>query len=129
MSCQIKLTGNIPDIPAIRRCLFPTDDVRGSDSWLQLCEISASPTGDTLVLAHEKRLVILTAKWDSNDLLNRFEIQFSGTVVNDDPIRAILCLPVVIQSQSSQVGPEWVCIAVGLNLVLYVFILTIVNYY
>ncbi|KAF5291197.1 hypothetical protein FQA39_LY14439 [Lamprigera yunnana] len=113
MSCQIKLTGNIPDIPAIRRCLFPTDDVRGSDSWLQLCEISASPTGDTLVLAHEKRLVILTAKWDSNDLLNRFEIQFSGTVVNDDPIRAILCLPVVIQSQSSQVGPEWVCIAVG----------------
>ncbi|KAF5303849.1 hypothetical protein FQR65_LT08106 [Abscondita terminalis] len=113
MSCQIKLTGNIADIPTIRRCLFPTDDVRGSDSWLQLCKVSVSPTGDTIALANEKRLVILTARWDSNNSLNRYDILFSGCVDNDDPIRAVLCLPVVIQSQSSQVGPEWICIAVG----------------
>lgn len=29
MSCQIKSAATIADIPTIRRCLFPTDDLRG----------------------------------------------------------------------------------------------------
>lgn len=29
MSCEIRVIGNIVDVPAIRRCLFPTDDLRG----------------------------------------------------------------------------------------------------
>ncbi|KAK4875899.1 hypothetical protein RN001_012321 [Aquatica leii] len=113
MSCQIKLTGNIADIPTIRRCLFPTDDVRGSDSWLQLCKVSVSPTADTIAIANEKRIVVLTAKWDSINSLSRYDILFSGCIDNDDPIRAVLCLPVVVQTHSSQVGPEWICIVVG----------------
>lgn len=113
MSCQIKQIGNLESISTIRRCLFPTDDDRGSDSWLQTCKVSAAPTGDTIVIAYDRRLVILTAKWDNVKSISTFVILFSGCVDNDDPITAVLCLPVVIESQSSQVGPEWVCVAIG----------------
>lgn len=29
MSCQIQQLGNIQDVSAIRRCLFPADDLKG----------------------------------------------------------------------------------------------------
>lgn len=29
MSCQIKISATIVDVPGVRRCLFPWDDNRG----------------------------------------------------------------------------------------------------
>ncbi|KAK5645471.1 hypothetical protein RI129_006771 [Pyrocoelia pectoralis] len=113
MSCQIKQIGTIENISTIRRCLFPTDDERGSDNWLQVCQVAASPTADIIAIAHDKRLVILTAKWDTLKSISTFDILFSGCIDNEDSITAVLCLPVVIQSQSSQVGPEWICVVIG----------------
>ncbi|XP_017784588.1 PREDICTED: rab3 GTPase-activating protein regulatory subunit [Nicrophorus vespilloides] len=114
MSCQIKLTANIADVPAVRRHLFPTDDNRGSESWLQSCHISMSPTGDVLALAHNTRLAVLTGKWDSSTSCNQFHTsQESSFASTEEPIKSVLCLPIVIQSQSSQVGPDWTCITVG----------------
>lgn len=74
----------------------------GSDSWLQLCEVSFSPTGDVAVIANETRLVILTAKCSTRNL-NKFDISFSGSLDSEDPIRSVLCLPIVLQNPSSQV--------------------------
>ncbi|CAH0555656.1 unnamed protein product [Brassicogethes aeneus] len=113
MSCQIRVTANIHDITAIRRCLFPTDDNRGGDSWLQNCEISASPTGDIIAIAQERRLVVLTSKWDSSLSLSQFQISYSGSAHEYDKIKAVICLPIVGQSQSSHVGPDWTCIMIG----------------
>ncbi|KAJ8932772.1 hypothetical protein NQ314_014475 [Rhamnusium bicolor] len=113
MSCQIRLTANIEDITAIRRCLFPTDDQRGSDSWLQLCEISASPTGDIIAIANERKIVVLTSKWDTQSSLSQFQITHFGSIHEYDKVKAILCLPIVGQSQNSHIGPDWTCILIG----------------
>nr|CAI5849691.1 unnamed protein product [Callosobruchus analis] len=113
MSCQIRLSGNIQDVSEIRRILFPTDDQRGSDSWLQLCEVSVSPTGDLIVIAYERKIVVLSAKWNSQLSANDYVLTHSSTVHNYDKVKAILCLPVLGESQHSHVGPDWTCILVG----------------
>ncbi|EFA10326.1 rab3 GTPase-activating protein non-catalytic subunit [Tribolium castaneum] len=113
MSCQINVTANIADVPAIRRCLFPTDDSRGSDSWLQLCELSVSPTGDVIALANDRRLVILTSKWDTSSSLSQFQITYSGSVHESDNIKSVICVPVVSQTKSSHIVPDWTCILLG----------------
>ncbi|KAJ8942197.1 hypothetical protein NQ318_021084 [Aromia moschata] len=115
MSCQIRLTANIQDVATIRRCLFPTDDQRGSDSWLQLCEISASPTGDIIVIANERKIVVLSSKWDPRSSLSEFIITYSGSIHEYDKVKSVLCLPIVGQSHSTHVGPEWTCIAVAFD--------------
>lgn len=121
MSCQIKQTANILDVATIRRYLFPTDDARGalqtnytltctewlftgSDNWLQQCHISACPTGELITLAREKRLVIVSAKWDLSSESNQYQISFSGVPDQNDVIKAVACLPVVGQTQSSHVS-------------------------
>nr|CAH7750373.1 unnamed protein product [Callosobruchus chinensis] len=113
MSCQIRLSGNIQDVSEIRRILFPTDDQRGSDSWLQLCEVSVSPTGDLIVIANERKIVVLSAKWNSQLSANDYVLTHSSTVHNYDKVKAILCLPVLGENQHSHVGPDWTCILVG----------------
>ncbi|KAK9880061.1 hypothetical protein WA026_008575 [Henosepilachna vigintioctopunctata] len=114
MSCQIRLVANIVDTEAIRRCLFPTDDKRGSDSWLQQCHISVSPVGDLIVLGKERRLVILTSRLDS-DGESQFHITFSGIIHDVDNIKAVLCLPIVGETKSSHVTPDWTCILLGFD--------------
>lgn len=121
MSCQIKHTANILDVASIRRYLFPTDDARGapniiytltcteclfagSDNWLQQCHISACPTGELIALAREKRLLIVSAKWDLSSESNQYQISFSGIPDQNDVIKAVACLPVVGQTQSSHVS-------------------------
>ncbi|CAH1999952.1 unnamed protein product [Acanthoscelides obtectus] len=113
MSCQIRLSGNIQDVSEIRRILFPTDDHRGSDSWLQVCEASVSPTGDLIVIAHERKIIVLSAKWNPQLSANHYVITYSGTIHDYDKVKAVLCLPVVGENQHSQIGPDWTCIVVG----------------
>lgn len=126
MSCQVKLTAALNDIPAIKRHLFPTDDSRGyfflclscknwffavvfhcflgGDSWLQQCHVSVCPTGELIALANGKRLIVLSAKWDSTSGLSQFQISYAGMPDENDVIKAVICLPIVGQSQSSHVS-------------------------
>ncbi|KAL3269925.1 hypothetical protein HHI36_008982 [Cryptolaemus montrouzieri] len=113
MSCQIRLVANISDIETIRRCLFPTDDKRGTESWLQQCHISVSPTGDLIALAKDRRLVVLTSKWNSTTSCSQFQITFSGQAHDVDNIRTVLCLPIIGHTKSSHVCPDWTCILLG----------------
>ncbi|CAG9761149.1 unnamed protein product [Ceutorhynchus assimilis] len=115
MSCEIRLIATIQNIPAIRRCLFPTDDYRGTEFWLQNCKISASPTGDLIALANERRLVILNSKWDTSSSLSLFQINFSASIHEYDKVKSIVCLPIVGESHSSHVGPDWTCIVIGFD--------------
>lgn len=59
--------------------------------------------------------MILAAKWDSSSGCNQFEIVFAGVPEENDPISAVLCLPIVGQSQSSHVGPDWTCVVLGFD--------------
>ncbi|ERL83997.1 rab3 GTPase-activating protein regulatory subunit-like [Dendroctonus ponderosae] len=115
MSCEIRVTATIQDIPSIRRCLFPTDDHRGTESWLQTCHIAASPTGDVLAIANERRLVILSSKWDSTLSRSLFQINFADSIHDYDKVKAALCLPIVGESHSSHVGPDWICTVLGFD--------------
>ncbi|XP_066258054.1 rab3 GTPase-activating protein non-catalytic subunit [Euwallacea similis] len=115
MSCEIRLTASIQNIPSIRRCLFPTDDKRGNDFWLHTCKISASPTGDLIALANERRLVVLNSKWDSLTASSSFQTVFSDSIHAYDKVRDILCLPIVGESNSSHVGPDWTCVVLGFD--------------
>lgn len=119
MSCEIKVIANITDIPAIKRSLFPTDDLRGydtlnsnlylfpysifniftgGDNWLQSCKISVSPSANLIAIAREKRVVLLKGNWDS-DKSQIYQISFSGCLNDTDNIQSILCLPVTTQRQ------------------------------
>lgn len=76
----------------------------GSDNWLQNCFMSVSPTGEIIVIAQSNKIVVLSAKWDSNAALNQYHITFSGSL--DDPsdiITSVLSLPIASQNKSSQV--------------------------
>ncbi|GJQ87312.1 hypothetical protein Trydic_g17361 [Trypoxylus dichotomus] len=113
MSCQIKLTANLLDVSKVKDSLFFSDKWKASDNWLQYCGISISPSGDIVALVYDKRLIVLTGRWDSNLLISNFHITFNEAVDLHDTITSVLCLPVVTQSSSSQVGPDWTCIALG----------------
>lgn len=76
----------------------------GSDNWLSNCSVSVSPTGEIIVLAHRTRIVVLTAKWDSNAVLNQYHVTFSDSLETLDDITAVLCLPIASQNKSSQVS-------------------------
>ncbi|KAF7280405.1 hypothetical protein GWI33_006097 [Rhynchophorus ferrugineus] len=115
MSCEIRLTSYIQYVPEVRRYLFPTDDDRGGDLWLQKCKISISPTADLIVLANERRVVYLTSKWDSTQSMSIFQMSFSNSLHECDKIKAVLCLPVVGLSHSSRVGPDWTCVVIGFD--------------
>ncbi|XP_022917832.2 rab3 GTPase-activating protein non-catalytic subunit [Onthophagus taurus] len=114
MACQIKLSANIVNQLDIRTILFPFESTNGGENWLNSCEISLSPCGDLLILAHDKRLLVLTGKWDAGSSLTNFYDSCSLKNDQNDVITSVLCLPVVSHGQtSSQVGPDWTCIAVG----------------
>lgn len=113
MSCEVRPVASIVNITSIRRCLFPTDDQRGGDSWLQTCNLSVSPTGDIIGIANERRLVVLTSKWDSSASQSFFQITYSNSIHEYDKVKAVLCVPIVGNSQSSHVGPDWTCIILG----------------
>lgn len=85
----------------------------GTDSWLHLCKISASPTGDIIALANERRLVVVNAKWDSSTSLSSFQPIYTDSIHEYDTVKAVLCLPIVGESHSSHVGPDWICIVLG----------------
>lgn len=76
----------------------------GGENWLHQCQISVCPTGEVIALANGKRLVILSAKWDSTRGLSQFQISYAGVPDEDDVIKAVLCLPIVGQSQNSHVS-------------------------
>ncbi|XP_044754871.1 rab3 GTPase-activating protein non-catalytic subunit [Coccinella septempunctata] len=114
MSCQINLLGNIPDIDEIRNFLFHDDEKdTGTESWLQKCLLSVSPSGDIIVFCKGRKLVIVTSKWDSSSSSSIFQITHSGTIHEVDNITSVLCLPIVGQSKSSNILPDWTCILVG----------------
>lgn len=62
------------------------------------------PTGELIALANGKRLAVLSAKWDSGSGLSQFQMAYAGVPEEEDVIRAVLCLPIVGQSQSSHVS-------------------------
>lgn len=120
MSCEIKVISNISEIDKVRRYLYPTDDLRGifmcnkyfqvslfifvgSDSWFRNCKVSVCPTGDVIAIIRQTRLVVLTSKWDFNSSTTQYQISFCGIPQENDAITAILCLPVVGQTQNSDV--------------------------
>lgn len=76
----------------------------GGDSWLQQCHVSVCPTGELIALANGKRLIVLSAKWDSTSGLSQFQISYAGMPDENDVIKAVICLPIVGQSQSSHVS-------------------------
>ncbi|CAH1154252.1 unnamed protein product [Phaedon cochleariae] len=115
MNLNIRLTAYIQEIDAIRRCLFPTDDHRGSDNWLHHCKIAVSPIADLLVLANERKVVVLTSKWNAHSSLNQFEITHSGPIHDYDKVKAVLCLPIIGCNGNTQLGSEWTCILVGFD--------------
>lgn len=132
MSCEIHVVAKINDIAAIRRCLFPTDDNRGcfnnfvlittyivlligSDNWLQLCELSASPVGDLIVISNERKIVVLSSIWNASLSPNLFEITYSGSIHDYDKVKAVLSLPVVEVNDRKITGPEWTCILVAFD--------------
>lgn len=41
------------------------NNITGGDGWLQNSLVSASPTGDLIVFAREKRLVVSSGRWDN----------------------------------------------------------------
>lgn len=97
-------------------CLYKgikTFFILGSESWLQLCDISASPTGDLIAITNERKIVVLTSKWNPQSSMNFFQITYSGTLHSYDKIKAVLCLPIVAENVSSYVGPDWTCILVA----------------
>ncbi|XP_044732271.1 rab3 GTPase-activating protein regulatory subunit [Chrysoperla carnea] len=115
MSCQVKGIAQLTDIDAIRRCLFPTDDLRGGEFWLQNSLIAISPTGELIIFAREKKLVILSAKWDSSSNKNNFHVSFNGSLDNNDFITAVACVPIATNGKNSEVGPDWTCVIIGFS--------------
>lgn len=79
----------------------------GSESWLQTCEISVCPTGDVIALARQTRLIVLSSKWDSNLSSTQYQISFSSIPHENDVITAVLCLPIVGQTQNSDVCNQY----------------------
>nr|XP_023024436.1 rab3 GTPase-activating protein regulatory subunit [Leptinotarsa decemlineata] len=112
MSCEVRLIAHIKEIDEIRRCLFPTDDQRGTDSWLQLCKISLSPIGDVIAIANERKIVILTSKWDSESSLDYFHITYSGSIHEYDKVKALVCIPIIDHKDKTH---DWTCILVGFD--------------
>ncbi|KAK7069153.1 Rab3 GTPase-activating protein non-catalytic subunit [Halocaridina rubra] len=89
-------------------------------SWLTESIIAASPTSDLMAVGYKNRLVILTYRWESfGDEVGKMRLvnTWRGTVgfSPSDEIRAILCLPLVSQKQSSAGGPDWTCVIVGFS--------------
>lgn len=117
MSCQINLLGNIAGVREIKKFLFLPDfeEDPGNNSWLQKCILSVSPIGDIIVIGRGKKMVILTSKWDSNSSSSIFQQTFSGTVHESDNIKSVLCVPIVTQSKSSNILPDWTCILLGFD--------------
>lgn len=87
-------------------------------SWLAECIVAASPTSDLMALAYRNRLVILSCRWESStEEGNKMKliITWSGKVGYSavDEISAVLCLPLLSQTQTSTGGPDWTCVIVG----------------
>lgn len=62
------------------------------------------PTGDVIALVRQARLVVLASKWDSNSSTTQFQIAFCGIPQEGDAITSVLCLPIVRQTQNSDVN-------------------------
>lgn len=140
MTCQFEQIASILELEKVKTCLFvqePSDNsddfedeswnwsveetVTTKENWLEECEISLSPTSELLVLAHEKNLVILKAKWDSdgeNGDKIKYLLSWHGDLSLDpsEVITCLLCLPICAQGKlSAHCGADWTCIAVGFS--------------
>ncbi|PNF37324.1 hypothetical protein B7P43_G00463 [Cryptotermes secundus] len=137
MSCQIRTIASLIDIDSVKKHLFSLVEAEPDDSWewpdedslksngketawLQECCISLSSTGQLLVIAHKKVMVVLTSKWDSQeqgDVKMKYHITWHGNPCKDEneQITSVLCLPLIFQGKSSHCGPDWTCIVIGLS--------------
>ncbi|XP_060527509.1 rab3 GTPase-activating protein non-catalytic subunit isoform X2 [Cylas formicarius] len=113
MTCEVHVTAKIQDTESIKRYLFPTDNNGGGEEWLQTSKLSISPAGDLIAIGNDRRLIVLTSKWDSEADISQFYVTFSKIVHEYDNIKAILCTPVVGIKDSTHVGPDWTCILIG----------------
>ncbi|XP_014277856.1 rab3 GTPase-activating protein non-catalytic subunit [Halyomorpha halys] len=140
MTCQFEQIASILELEKVKTCLFvqePSDNsdgfedkswnwsveetVTSKENWLEECEISLSPTSELLVIAHEKNLVILKAKWDSDGESGdkiKYLLSWHGDLTLDpsEVVTSILCLPICAQGKlSAHCGADWTCIAVGFS--------------
>ncbi|PSN52085.1 Rab3 GTPase-activating protein non-catalytic subunit [Blattella germanica] len=138
MSCQIKTIASLIDVDTVKKYLFSPDNENDSTdpwewpeedsqktngkgpTWLQECCLSLSSTREILVIAHKNVMIILTSKWDSQEegeVKTKYHITWHGNPCENDneTITSVLCLPLITQGKSSQIGPDWTCIIVGLS--------------
>ncbi|XP_067009858.2 rab3 GTPase-activating protein non-catalytic subunit isoform X1 [Anabrus simplex] len=117
MSCLIKPFANIVDVETVKRRLFGIEYPVGKE-WLQECQVALSSMGDHLIITHEKVMVILKSKWDSQEeVKTKYHIVWHGTPCKEDneEITAVLCLPLIPVGKSTQCGPDWTCIVLGFS--------------
>ncbi|XP_070571342.1 rab3 GTPase-activating protein non-catalytic subunit-like [Ptychodera flava] len=89
-------------------------------SWFQDCCISLSPTHDILVITYEEKAVFLTQKWDEEEESGtgyKYHISFKRNfnTIEGEHISSVMCVPLASQKRSSQGGPDWTCIMIGLT--------------
>uniref|UniRef100_A0A0V0G5R9 Putative rab3 gtpase-activating protein non-catalytic subunit n=1 Tax=Triatoma dimidiata TaxID=72491 RepID=A0A0V0G5R9_TRIDM len=136
MTCQFRSFGSIVDVENIKKLLFKNDifvsegvddswnwSVEDSsppkENWLEECHLSLSPTSELLVLAKDRNLAILNAKWDSeeeNEAKIKYILSWNGDPTEElnEKITSVLCLPVAGQGKlSAHCGADWTAIAVG----------------
>uniref|UniRef100_A0A8C6Y883 RAB3 GTPase activating non-catalytic protein subunit 2 n=1 Tax=Naja naja TaxID=35670 RepID=A0A8C6Y883_NAJNA len=95
-----------------------------TNSWLQDCVISLSPTNDLMVIAREQKAVFFVPKWKQNEKGKeemQFAVGWSGSLGWNGPcsveeiecVTSALCIPLASQKRSSTGRPDWTCIVVG----------------
>ncbi|KAK9507453.1 hypothetical protein O3M35_007305 [Rhynocoris fuscipes] len=138
MTCQFKSLGFIVDVDNVKKILFKNDIFisEGLDdswnwsvdeasppkeNWLEECHLSLSPTSELLVLARDRNLVILNAKWDTHDVNEpkiKYFLNWNGDPTEElsEKITSVLCLPIAGQGKlSAHCGADWTAVAVGFS--------------
>ncbi|XP_074646161.1 rab3 GTPase-activating protein non-catalytic subunit-like isoform X2 [Tubulanus polymorphus] len=88
-----------------------------ASSWLQNCLVSVSPMLDNVAIAYDKKIVILSQKWDSDDDVSKFVVTTESVLGEEDGeiISSIICLPLSSQKRSSQGAADWTCFIIGFS--------------
>lgn len=111
MTCEVEQIADCGDISSLGRALFIPD--KEDSNWLSQCVISLSSCGNLLAVAFKNRMCILSSQWISATDSNTFIISWSVTLSAD--VTALLAVPICPSNHSSQSGPDWFCIIVGLT--------------
>ncbi|KAL1462270.1 hypothetical protein WDU94_014119, partial [Cyamophila willieti] len=129
MSCSLKAVGSIADLDRIREDLNISKRIDGDPALPEDCLSAISPVADILVLSRLQSLCVLKADWSSvaDDQGPQFHLSWTKNIGihssennKTETITAVIVLPVVSSSQSktrksTNLVPEWTCIAVGLS--------------